>query len=300
MNGLDAAEDHVAESGDFMTTQEVARLAGVGATAVKRWTDAGLLACVRTAGGHRRFARSEVQRFLGAQPAASEPEGREPWVGALLEAGDPRALEALLLAERARTGAWHCVAALAGKALGEVGRLWSAGAVTIFEEHQSSERLSRALARIADGLPLDPEAPRAILICAEGDDHTLGLSLTELVLREAGWVSIWAGRRTPLAELGPAISRLGARLLAVSASEASSDAVALRAQAEAFGRAARAAGAALALGGNGAWPDRPRTGTRFTDLEAFHRWALEERGRIEGRDFRLLDRPDKSTRPERH
>jgi len=275
----------VAESGDFMTTREVARLAGVGATAVKRWTDAGLLACVRTAGGHRRFARSEVVRFLGAQPAANEPEGREPWVGALLEASDPRALEALLLSERARTGAWHRVAGLAGKALGEVGRLWSAGAVTIFEEHQASERLSRALARVADGLPLDPEAPRAILTCAEGEDHTLGLSLTELVLREAGWVSIWAGRRTPLAELSPAISRLRARLLAVSASEASSDVTALRAQAEAFGRAARAAGAALVLGGNGAWPDRPRTGTRFTDLEAFHRWALEERGRIEGRDF---------------
>ena len=145
------------------------------------------------------------------EPAASEPEGREPWVGALLEASEPRALEALLLAERARTGAWHRVAAIAGKALGEVGRLWSAGAVTIFEEHQASERLSRALARIADGLPLDPEAPRAILICAEGDDHTLGLSLTELVLREAGWISIWAGRRTPLAELGPGDSRGSAR-----------------------------------------------------------------------------------------
>ena len=116
------------ESVDFMTTQEVARRAGVGATAVKRWTDAGRLACVRTAGGHRRFARSEVERFLGAEPAAGEPEGREPWVGALLEAGDPRALEALFLTERARTGAWHRVAAIAGRALGEVGRLWSAGA----------------------------------------------------------------------------------------------------------------------------------------------------------------------------
>jgi MerR family transcriptional regulator, light-induced transcriptional regulator len=278
-------EDDLAGSVEFMTTQEVAHLAGVGATAVKRWTDAGLIPCVRTAGGHRRFARSEVERFLGEHPAADGPGGREPWVGALLEAGDPRGLEALLLSERARTGAWHRVAALAGKALAEVGRLWSSGAVTVFEEHQASERLARALARIADGLPLDPGAPRALLTCAEGDDHTLGLSLTELVLREAGWVSIWAGRRTPLAELGPALSRSRARLLAVSASDASRDAGGLRAQAEALGRAARAAGAALVLGGSGAWPDRPRTGTRFTDFEAFHRWAIAERGRIEGRNL---------------
>jgi excisionase family DNA binding protein len=281
---LDATEDDLAESGEFMTTQQVAHLAGVGATAVKRWTDAGLLACVRTAGGHRRFARSEVERFLGAHPAANEPAEREPWVGALLEAGDPRGLEALLLSERARTGAWHRVAALAGKALAEVGRLWSTGAVTVFEEHQASERTSRALARIADGLPIHPNAPRVLLTCAEGDDHTLGLSLTELVLREAGWVSIWAGRRTPLAELGPALSRSRARLLAVSASQASGDAAALRTQAEALGRVARAAGAALVLGGSGAWPDRPRTGTRFTDFEAFHRWAVTERERIEGPD----------------
>ncbi|HSM89527.1 MAG TPA: helix-turn-helix domain-containing protein, partial [Desulfobacterales bacterium] len=131
------------DSGDLMTTQQVAHLSGVGATSVKRWTDAGLIACVRTAGGHRRFARSEVERFLGAHPAANEPAGREPWVGALLEAGDPRALEALLLSERARTGAWHRVASLVGKALADVGRLWSTGAVTVFEEHQASERLSR-------------------------------------------------------------------------------------------------------------------------------------------------------------
>ncbi len=275
---------------EFMTTQEVAHLAGVGPTSVKRWTDAGLLPCVKTAGGHRRFARTEVERFLGAHPAPNEAAWREPWVGALLEAGDSRALEALLLAERARAGAWHRVATLVGKALAAVGQLWRDGAVTVFEEHQASERLSRALARIADGLPLDPEAPRALLTCAEGDDHTLGLSLTELVLREAGWVSVWAGRRTPLAELGPALSRTRARLLAVSASAASSDAAGLRAQAEALGRTARAAGAALALGGSGAWPDRPRTGVRFTDLESFHRWAVAERGRLEGHD---LDRGDR-------
>jgi excisionase family DNA binding protein len=265
-----------------MTTQEVARRAGVGATAVKRWTDAGLLACVRTAGGHRRFARAEVERFLRTDPGAAEPAGRErePWVGALLEGGDPRALEALLLAERARTGAWYRVARTAGEALAALGRLWRSGAVTVLEEHQASERLSRALARACDGIPLDPDAPRALLACADGEDHTLGLSLTELVLREAGWNALWAGRRAPFAELGPALARGKARLLAVSASEASSDPLALRRQAEALGRTARAAGVSLALGGGGAWPDRPRTGVRFGDLETFHRWAVAERERL--------------------
>jgi MerR family transcriptional regulator, light-induced transcriptional regulator len=261
---------------DFMTTQEVARRVGVGPSAVKRWADAGVLPCLRTAGGHRRFAREAVERFLVASPGGAIAVEREPWVGALLEASDARALEALLLAERVRTGAWHLAARTAGEALAALGRLWHAGAVSILEEHQASERLRRALARACEDLALPPGAPVALLACAEGDDHTLGLSLVELVLREAGWAAVWAGRRAPIAELAPALARRGVRLVAVSASAASTDGAALRRQAEALGRICRAAGASLALGGSGAWPDRPRTGARFRDLALFHRWAVAE------------------------
>jgi excisionase family DNA binding protein len=265
---------------DLMTTNEVAHLAGTGATAVKRWADAGLLPCLRTAGGHRRFARSEVERLLRDRPAES-PVDREPWVGALLETGDTRALEALLLAERARTGAWHRVAGTVGAALTALGRLWQGGAVTIMEEHLATERLARALARVSEAMPLDPSAPRALLACAEGDDHTLGLSLVEVVLREAGWATLWAGRRTPTPEIEAIVKRGGVKMLALSASEVAMDGAALRAQAETLGRACRAADVALALGGAGSWPDRPRYGTRFDGFEKFHAWATERRRSLE-------------------
>lgn len=268
---------------DFITTTEVARRAGVGPTAVKRWSDAGLLPCVRTAGGHRRFVHEEVERFLRGQGTHRSPAEREPWVGALLESSDPRALEAFLLAERARAGAWHRVAATAGEALVALGELWAAGAISILEEHLASERLARALARVGEAIPLDRDAPRALLAAAEGDEHTLGLALVELVLREAGWATVWAGRRTPTVELRRALApALGVRMLCVSASRASSDALALRRQAEALGRIVRAAGVTLALGGAGAWPDRPRTGARFQELPRFYAFAAAERNRITG------------------
>jgi len=265
---------------EFMAMREVARLAGVGPTAVKRWTDEGLLPCVRTGGGHRRFRRGDVDAFLRARGGAVAAQA-EPWAGALLAPGDPRALEAFLLDERARAGAWHRVAARAGEALAAVGELWRSGAVTVVEEHLASERLARALARVGEGIPLASDAPRALLACAEGDDHALGLALVEVVLREAGWATLWAGRRTPVAELRPALAN-GVCLLAVSASQASSNALDLRRQAEALGRLCRATGVVLALGGSGAWPDRPRTGVRFRALEPFHRWAVAERERITG------------------
>ena len=267
-----------------MTTQEVARRAGVGATAVKRWTDAGLLACVRTAGGHRRFARGEVERFLranrrrrrGRRQRARAVGGRAAR-GEAIRARSRRCSSPSAPAPARGTGSPGPPARRSPRSDG----CWRSGAVTILEEHQASERLARALARDCDGIPLDPGAPRALLACADGDDHTLGLSLTELVLREAGWDALWAGRRTPFAELGPALARSRARLLAVSASEASSDPLALRRQAEALGRTARAArrlagaGRRRRVAGSARGPGRG-SGT----CETFHRWAIAERERL--------------------
>lgn len=263
---------------DFLSTQEVARLAGVSPSAVKRWADGGQLRCLKTAGGHRRFERAEVERFLAGHAAGPQA----PLVGALLSARDALELQGLLLAERARLGAWWRVCERLGDALVALGEGWRAGAVSILEEHQAAERLARALARIGEALPAGPGAPRALLACAEGDAHTLGLALAELALREAGWATRWAGPHTPTAELERALRAGSVDLLAVSASAASADALGLRRQAEALARACKIAGAALVLGGDGAWPERPRHGSRLRGLESLHRLAEAERARRQG------------------
>lgn len=51
------------ESVDLLTSGEVAETLGVGPSTVKRWTESGELTCIKTLGGHRRFARSEVLEF---------------------------------------------------------------------------------------------------------------------------------------------------------------------------------------------------------------------------------------------
>jgi len=266
---------------DWLSTREVARLAGVGPSAVKRWSDAGLLSCQKTAGGHRRFARAEVDRLLRHQ-AAERLGGNDPWVEALLDARETFGISSLLLAERGRSGAWHRVAERAGLAVTELGRRWQAGTVSIVEEHLASERLARVLARIAESVPISSTAPVALLACAEGDDHTLGLSLVEVVLREAGWSTRWAGRQTPLAEIERLLGQGEVEMLALSASEASADAVGLRRQAEALGRRCRVHGVALVLGGQGAWPERPRHGVLVRSLGRLNDLAVAERERRSG------------------
>src|SRR5512137_3098347 len=127
--------------GDLLTTVDVGRLAAVGPTAVKRWADQGILACVKTAGGHRRFERGEVQRFLEGLRGTSAAA----FVDLLLQT-DGLGVEARLLMERSRLGSWLAVAEMLGGALGEIGERWRAGKITIVQEHLASERLYRALA----------------------------------------------------------------------------------------------------------------------------------------------------------
>lgn len=48
----------------FLSTSEVAAFLSVDESTVKRWSDSGGLACTKTKGRHRRFAFSEVLRFI--------------------------------------------------------------------------------------------------------------------------------------------------------------------------------------------------------------------------------------------
>ena len=55
----------------MMTTGEVAGLARVDNSTVRRWVDKGeLRPAMRLPGGHYRFAASEVERMLGLEPGA--------------------------------------------------------------------------------------------------------------------------------------------------------------------------------------------------------------------------------------
>jgi len=253
----------------LLSTNDVGELAGVGPTAVKRWADRGLLPCVRTAGGHRRFRREEVERFLQRQ---QEPSAA---MADLLLRSEGLGVEAKLLAERSRLGSWLAVAGALGPVLTEIGSRWERGVIGILEEHLASERLGRAISRLAEALPVRPDAPRALLACPEQEDHGLGLSLVELVLREAGWRTMVAGARTPASEVADLVRARAVDLVALSASVTSSDGAALAESAARVAAACQETGTALALGGGGAWPDPPPHGKRFHRLEPFAAWVRE-------------------------
>ena len=263
----------------LLSSAEVAQLLGVSAASVKRWADAGALPCVRTAGQHRRFRRAAIDHFRAAHdsdvtPVASPTVGGRDaaaWVDELLAARPPLMLEATLLTTRAELGCWWRVCQRLGPALHELGLRWERGEISVTDEHRASERLSRALSRLGDWMPATipaKDAPQCLLATAEGDEHTLGLSLVEVCLRERGWQPNWIGRSAPIADVATAIAAARPQLVALSASALSSDGADLARQAEHIGVTCRDVGADLVFGGSGAWPARPLYGRIVRDFAA--------------------------------
>lgn len=271
---------------DLLTTAGAARIAGVGASSLKRWADMNLIPCVRTAGGHRRFRRRDLQRFMREQNEANgypvEPQGAVAggdWA-TLFETASVHELHAELLHARARLGAWYAVAEELALGLSELGARWASGTLTVLGEHIATDNVTRAIQRVEESLPSISADPRAVLAAAEGDEHTLGLVLVELCLRECRWATVWAGRKTPMADLLALVDDGRVDMVAISASAKSANAQALARQAKRLGEVCRAAGCALVLGGRGAWPACPEYGTRLEDLRSLHMLATELRERF--------------------
>jgi len=53
--------------GDWLRLAEAARLLGVGQSTLRRWSDTGQLTCYRSAGGHRRYRRADIEAVLATQ-----------------------------------------------------------------------------------------------------------------------------------------------------------------------------------------------------------------------------------------
>ena len=262
---------------DHLTSTDAAELLNVGVSTIKRWADEGIVPCVRTAGGHRRFERAALIEHAARALSVTLSQGEtRRWMDAMVSQGSAHEIVSALHSARHRLGAWWRVARELGLVLAELGRQWSEGQLSIIEEHSASERLTRGLNMTIESLPSFPEAPQALLMTAEGDEHTLGLSLVELCTREAGWMSRWAGRATPISQLPEVLKHGDISLVAVSASPFAQNAANLALQCSALEDITRRAGVTLILGGGGAWPTLPAYGLRIRRFEALHR-LLNER-----------------------
>lgn len=280
---------------DLITTAEAARIAGVGVSSIKRWADQDLIHVIKTPGGHRRVIKANLLRFLqGAGAATKRPEPQDSfgirsawkadeiselsptalgsfWADEFLK-GDEYEIQAALLDARSRLGSWYHASDEASLGLREIGLRWKRGEVSVLDEHVASEHLTRALATITRAMPSSPEDPVCVLACVDHESHTIGLSFLQVCIREAGWRPLWVGANTPVEYLQNIVLSKDIGMVAVSASQATSDPNKLLSFSAQLGASCLASGSHLVLGGSGPWPDAPEFGYRlhsFTELSSF-------------------------------
>jgi methanogenic corrinoid protein MtbC1 len=100
-----------------------------------------------------------------------------------------------------------------------VGERWESGTLSVAEEHLVSEavrsRLGHLLGDAGGGVH-----GVAVLACAPGERHELGLMMAAIALRRDGWKVVYLGADTPLADALALATRLGSRILGISLANA--------------------------------------------------------------------------------
>ena len=272
---------------------EFARRVGVTPELLRAWEQRyGLLRPMRTAGGFRLYGDEDAERVArmrraldaglsAAEAARAALETAAPGGGLLLDDVSARLLAAIESYDEAAAqsalddglAAFGLEAFLGGlvlPTLAAVGRGWEQGTVDISQEHFASNLMRGRLLSLAR-LWGRGSGPLALLACAPGEQHDIGLLAFGLVLRSHGWRILFLGADTPV----PTLERTARTTAPAVIVLVTYDTAFLGAEAPAVRRLARIA--PLFLGGAGASPEltgRVRVSRLDGDLiEAAHQVA---------------------------
>jgi DNA-binding transcriptional MerR regulator len=202
---------------------EFARRVGVTPELLRAWEQRyGLLRPVRTAGGFRLYGDEDTERVARMRRALDEglsaAEAARVALGTATPAGDhllddvsERLLAAIDSYDEAAAqsalddglAAFGLEAFLGGlvlPTLAAVGRAWEQGTADISQEHFASNVMRGRLLSLAR-LWGRGSGPLALLACAPGEQHDIGLLAFGIVLRSHGWRILFLGTDTPVPTL---------------------------------------------------------------------------------------------------
>jgi DNA-binding transcriptional MerR regulator len=203
---------------------ELSRRSGVSPELLRAWERRyGLLQPTRSAGGLRLYSPDDLfrvqamQQYLADGYAAAEaavlavqatgrrgaetatPTAKEELATALASFDDADAhtvFDTLL----ARLSIDTLLRDVIVPYLHELGERWERGEVSIAQEHFASALLRGRLLGLARGWGRGV-GPVAVLACAPGEQHDLGLLVFGLALRARGWRIVYLGTDTPIGSI---------------------------------------------------------------------------------------------------
>ena len=229
---------------DQLRIGELSRRSGVSPELLRAWEHRyGLLRPLRSEGGFRLYSTDDAQRVsvmqshlergLSAAEAArltlDEEAAGAPDAGTPALQRAARDLRAALDALDENTAQGALDRLLSGFSvetvlrevvlpyLRELGNRWERGDASVAQEHFASQVLRGRLLGLARGWDRGT-GPRALLACAPGEHHDLGLIAFGLALRDRGWRITFLGPDTPLDTLADTVRALEPAAVVLAAS----------------------------------------------------------------------------------
>ncbi len=231
----------------------LARRTGVPPHTLRKWEQRyGVICPARTSGGQRRYGEGDVARITWLRDRLRD--GYRISEAAALLAGSPvpartatelraalaesasatnaDAVEALLDQTLALLPLTEALEEVIRPALVVTGERWERGELTVAQEHMLSAAVRGRIVRLlADRRPA--VRGHAVLACAPGERHELGLLMLAAMLCADGWGVAYLGAETPIRDALAFAGMSQARLLCLSVTmpqhiEALVDGLALR------------------------------------------------------------------------
>jgi MerR family transcriptional regulator, light-induced transcriptional regulator len=255
------------------STATLARMWDVSESTIKRWADAGLLKCRKTVGGHRKFDLEAVMEFQNRSGLVS----KDAVAGREIASQDSELERLLAMPDFVELSLRYREAAIAGQhnltsslltrahlhgmsiaticeqiirpAMWEIGEMWRAGKVRVFEEHLATVATLRALDELRSVTAKKERCGRTALVgCSDGEMHQIASRIVRDMLEAEGWSVVFLGPRTPLFSFTDAVSKFKPDLICISATMADDLERATR-DYESLRRAASRYGAKIIMGG---------------------------------------------------
>jgi methanogenic corrinoid protein MtbC1 len=245
----------------------LARRTGVRPDTLRKWEHRyGAIRPQRTPGGQRRYTETDVARvewlkarleegyrigeaaaLLGSTDVAGAPQSADELGEALyrcVASNEAAGIEQALAQAFGMLSVEDALTRVIAPVLERIGTGWAEGELSVAQEHLASTvvrgHLERLLADTRGAL-----RGVAVLACAPGERHELGLLMLAIMLRADGWQVAYLGADTPLFDAAHLAQQLDARLLCVSATMTDK----LAGLAEAVANAALGDSTELVLGG---------------------------------------------------
>jgi DNA-binding transcriptional MerR regulator len=206
---------------------ELSRRSGVSPDLLRAWERRyGLLSPSRSAGGLRLYSEEDLLRVRAMQsqlaaglaaaeaaavatsrqavepPRTDTAQARRELAAALLDFDEARA-HAALDTLISRFSLDTVLADVIVPYLHDLGEEWERGEISVAQEHFASSLLRGRLLGLGRGWG-QGHGPTALLACAPGEQHDLGLLAFGLALRARGWRILYLGADTPFESLAEA------------------------------------------------------------------------------------------------